>query len=180
MDYLSLIKKPIEKELLGFIDMFNGSLEHDDGLLQQALNHIRQRAGKRMRPMLILLMAKNFGEITDVTLHAAVGLELLHTASLVHDDVVDESAERRGQASVNAVYDNKVAVLVGDYILSTALLHVSYTHREVIVRYLAQLGRTLSDGEILQLSLIFLKTFTIKLLNRRRLLCLKPVPALVH
>lgn len=152
MDYLSLIKKPIEKELLGFIDMFNGSLEHDDGLLQQALNHIRQRAGKRMRPMLILLMAKNFGEITDVTLHAAVGLELLHTASLVHDDVVDESAERRGQASVNAVYDNKVAVLVGDYILSTALLHVSYTHREVIVRYLAQLGRTLSDGEILQLS----------------------------
>ena len=152
MDYLSLIKKPIEKELLGFIDMFNGSLEHDDGLLQQALNHICQRAGKRMRPMLILLMAKNFGEITDVTLHAAVGLELLHTASLVHDDVVDESAERRGQASVNAVYDNKVAVLVGDYILSTALLHVSYTHREVIVRYLAQLGRTLSDGEILQLS----------------------------
>ena len=145
MDYLSLIKKPIEKELLGFIDMFNGSLEHDDGLLQQALNHIRQRAGKRMRPMLILLMAKNFGEITDVTLHAAVGLELLHTASLVHDDVVDESAERRGQASVNAVYDNKVAVLLGDYILSTALLHVSYTHREVIVRYLAQLGRTLPD-----------------------------------
>lgn len=68
------------------------------------------------------------------------------------DDVVDESAERRGQASVNAIYDNKVSVLVGDYILSTALLHVSYTHRERIIRYLAQLGRTLSDGEILQLS----------------------------
>ena len=105
-----------------------------------------------MRPILILLMAKNFGGISDVTQHAAVGLELLHTASLVHDDVVDESGERRGQKSVNAMFDNKVAVLVGDYILSTALLHVSYTHSEIIVRYLAELGRTLSNGEILQLS----------------------------
>ena len=68
-----------------------------------------------MRPLLILLMAKNFGEVSEVTQHAAVGLELLHTASLVHDDVVDESNERRGQASVNAEYNNKVAVLVGDY-----------------------------------------------------------------
>ena len=105
-----------------------------------------------MRPMLILLMARNFGSVSSVTQHAAVGLELLHTASLVHDDVVDESGERRGQASVNATYNNKVAVLVGDYILSTALLYVSRTHSEVIVRNLAELGRTLSDGEILQLS----------------------------
>jgi octaprenyl-diphosphate synthase len=134
--------------------MFNHSLEHENGLLQQALDHIRQRAGKRMRPILILLMARNYGSVTDVTQHAAVGLELLHTASLVHDDVVDESRERRGQESVNALYDNKVAVLVGDYILSTALLNVSYTHSEKIVRYLAELGRTLSDGEILQLSSI--------------------------
>ena len=110
-----------------------------------------------MRPMLIMLMAKNYGAVNESTLHAAVGLELLmvemiHNASLVHDDVVDESAERRGQASVNAAYDNKVAVLVGDYILSTALLHVSKTHNELIVRYLAELGRTLSNGEILQLT----------------------------
>ncbi len=152
MDYLSLIKQPIVEELNDFIKFFNKSLEHDNGLLSQALNHIRQRAGKRMRPMLILLIAKNFGTVSDTTLHAAVGLELLHTASLVHDDVVDESAERRGQKSVNALYDNKVSVLVGDYILSTALLNVSYTHSEIIVRYLSELGRTLSDGEILQLS----------------------------
>lgn len=152
MDYLSLIKAPIQQELADFTELFNQSLTHDDGLLGQALAHIRQRAGKRMRPMLILLMAKNFGLVSEVTQHAAVGLELLHTASLVHDDVVDESAERRGQASVNATYNNKVAVLVGDYILSTALLYVSQTHREAIVRYLAELGRTLSDGEILQLS----------------------------
>lgn len=152
MDFLSTIKRPIESELNTFIELFNQSLMHSDGLLGRALEHIRQRAGKRMRPMLILLMAKNFGEVSEVTQNAAIGLELLHTASLVHDDVVDESAERRGQASVNATYDNKVAVLVGDYILSTALLHVARTHSEKIVTYLAELGRTLSDGEILQLS----------------------------
>ena len=152
MDYLSTIKLPIEAELTGFIELFNSSLSHEDGMLGSALEHIRKRAGKRMRPMLILLMAKNFGQVTEVTQHAALGLELLHTASLVHDDVVDESRERRGQASVNATYDNKVAVLVGDYILSTALLHVAHTGSQQIVAYLAELGRTLSNGEILQLT----------------------------
>ena len=105
-----------------------------------------------MRPILALLIAKNFGGINSVTQHSAVGLELLHTASLVHDDVVDESAERRGQASANASFNNKVAVLVGDYILSTALLHVSLTGNQRIIENLAQLGRTLAAGEILQLS----------------------------
>ncbi len=152
MDYLSTIQAPISAELADFIALFDQSMSHTDGLLSQALEHIRQRAGKRMRPMLILLMAKNFGQINSATQHAAVGLELLHTASLVHDDVVDDSTERRGQSSVNAEYNNKVAVLVGDYILSTALLYVSRTHSEVIVRHLAELGRTLSNGEILQLS----------------------------
>ena len=152
MDYLKLIKQPIEHDLLDFIELFNQSLTYHDGLLEQALKHIRQRGGKRMRPMLILLVAQNYGRVSAVTQHAAVGLELLHTASLVHDDVVDESAERRGQASVNATYDNKVAVLVGDYILSTALLHISKTGNQRIVEYLAELGRTLAAGEILQLS----------------------------
>ena len=96
MDYLSLIKAPIATELADFVAMFNESLTHSDGLLGTALAHIRQRGGKRMRPMLIMLMAKNFGQVSQVTQNAAVGLELLHTASLVHDDVVDESSERRG------------------------------------------------------------------------------------
>ncbi len=96
MDYLSLIRKPIETELSDFIGLFNDSLTHTDGLLSQALEYIRRRTGKQMRPMLILLMARNYGLVTDVTQNAAVGLELLHTASLVHDDVVDESCERRG------------------------------------------------------------------------------------
>ncbi len=152
MDYLSIIKKPIESEIQGFISLFNESLSHTGNLQTEIFDRIKQRAGKRMRPMLILLMAKNYGSVNDATLNAAVGLELLHTASLVHDDVVDESDERRGQASVNAIYNNKVAVLVGDYILSTALLCVSLTHNELIIRYLAELGRTLSNGEILQLT----------------------------
>ena len=143
-----------------FTALFNTAMSHSDGLLQQVLDHIRARAGKRMRPMLILLTARNFGGITDVTQHAAVGLELLHTASLVHDDVVDESKERRGQVSVNGEYDNKVAVLVGDFILSTALLYVSRTHSEIIVRHLAELGRTLSNGEIMQLSNIRSEDFS--------------------
>ena len=152
MDYLTLIKQPIEKDLNDFVVLFNESLTHNDGLLGSVLSHIRQRGGKRMRPILILLTAKNFGAVSNVTQNAAVGLELLHTASLVHDDVVDESSERRGQASVNASYDNKVAVLVGDYILSTALLRVSLTDNQRIIQILAELGRTLAAGEILQLS----------------------------
>ena len=160
MNYLSVIKKPITEELNHFIDLFNTSLEHQDGLLSQVLMFIKQRSGKRMRPMLMLLIAKAFGCVSEVTQHAAIGLELLHTASLVHDDVVDESGERRGQASVNAFYDNKVAVLVGDYILSTALLHVSYTSSDRIVSGLAELGRTLSDGEILQLENISNQTIS--------------------
>ena len=152
MDQLSIIKRPIKADLERFVNLFEKSLTHDYGLLAQVLDHIRQRAGKRMRPMLILLMAKHFGGITDATQYAAVGLELLHTASLVHDDVVDDSTERRGQSSVNAEYNNKVAVLVGDYILSTALLNVALTDNQIIVKRLAELGRTLASGEILQLS----------------------------
>jgi octaprenyl-diphosphate synthase len=152
MDYLSTIRKPIEGEMNNFVELFKQSLSQGDGMLESVLSHIRQRGGKRMRPMLILLTAKNYGEVLSVTQNAALGLELLHTASLVHDDVVDESDQRRGQPSVNAEYNNKVAVLVGDYILSTALLRVALSDNHEIVQELAELGRTLSAGEILQLS----------------------------
>ena len=152
MERLSIIKRPIDGEFDDFVRLFNESLSHTEGLLSQVLEHIKHRGGKRMRPLLILLIAKNYGGVNDVTLRSAVGLELLHTASLVHDDVVDESKERRGQPSVNAVYNNKVAVLVGDYVLSTALLNISYTNNSDILRSIAVLGRNLSNGEILQLS----------------------------
>ena len=152
MEYLSTIRKPIEGEMNNFVELFKQSLSQGDGMLEQVLSHIRQRGGKRMRPMLILLTAKNYGDVSNVTQNAALGLELLHTASLVHDDVVDESDQRRGQPSVNASYNNKVAVLVGDYILSTALLRVALSENHEIVQELAELGRTLAAGEILQLS----------------------------
>ena len=152
MDYLSTIRKPIEGEMNNFVELFIQTLSQGEGMLESVLSHIRQRGGKRMRPMLILLTAKNYGGVSSVTQNASLGLELLHTASLVHDDVVDESELRRGQPSVNATYNNKVAVLVGDYILSTALLRVALSDNHEIVQELAELGRTLAAGEILQLS----------------------------
>ena len=153
MDYLSIIRQPIVSELNDFNALFEQALsEVDNDMLENVLGYIKKRGGKRMRPILTLLMAKSFGQVSDSTQHAALALELLHTASLVHDDVVDESDERRGQASVNASFTNKVAVLVGDYILSTSLLHVAYTGQPKIVEELALLGRTLASGELLQLS----------------------------
>ena len=151
MDQLEHIRKPIEAEFEEFVTLFNQALSHSDALLENTLDHIKKRGGKRMRPILTLLLAKNYGDVSMTTQNAAIGLELLHTASLVHDDVVDESAERRGQASLNASYNNKVAVLVGDFILSTSLLHVSFTHDNRIVQNLSKLGQTLAAGEILQL-----------------------------
>lgn len=135
-----------------FDTLFDGALSHADGTLAMALDYIRRRAGKRMRPMLTVLVARLFGDVNETTFRASVGLELLHTASLVHDDVVDEADERRGQRSVNRVYDNRIAVLVGDYILSTALLNVASTNNIEIVECISRLGQTLSNGEILQLT----------------------------
>lgn len=152
MDYVSKIKQPIAQEFERFIELFNKSLSHSEGLLNDVLKHILQRQGKRMRPMLTLLMAKVYGQPTLETINAGISLELLHTASLVHDDVVDEALTRRGQASVNAEYQNKVAVLTGDYILSTSLIKVGETANFDIVLYLSRLGQTLAEGEILQLS----------------------------
>lgn len=152
MDKLSLIKNPIEQELVDFEELFDSSLTNSNPLLNEVLLHLKKGRGKMMRPILVLLMAKLFGEVTKSTLHAAVALELLHTASLVHDDVVDESTKRRGQLSVNAIYNNKIAVLVGDYILATCLVQANLSGDSDIVGVVAHLGQDLSEGEVLQLS----------------------------
>lgn len=151
MDYVSLIKSPISTELEDFKKLFDGTLSSSNLLLSNVISHIRQKQGKMMRPMLVLLSAKLFGEVCPATLHAAAALELLHTASLVHDDVVDESTERRGQLSVNAVFNNKVAVLSGDYLLATALVQVGMTRNLAIIDLVSRLGQDLADGELLQL-----------------------------
>lgn len=152
MDVLSLIKKPIATELEEFKTLFSDTLSSSNVLLNSVLDHISQRSGKRMRPILVLLMAKCCGKVTPATLYAAIALELLHTASLVHDDVVDESGERRGQLSVNAVFNNKVAVLSGDYLLATALVQVAKTSNLDIIHTVSLLGQELAEGELLQLS----------------------------
>lgn len=152
MDKLSLIKNPIEQELVDFKELFDSSLTNSNPLLNEVLLHLKKGRGKMMRPILVLLMAKLFGEVTKSTLHAAVALELLHTASLVHDDVVDESTKRRGQLSANAIYNNKIAVLVGDYILATCLVQANLSGDSDIVGVVAHLGQDLSEGEVLQLS----------------------------
>jgi octaprenyl-diphosphate synthase len=152
MDGLSLIKFPIIDELVDFKNLFDHSLSSSNPLLAGVIEHLRQRNGKMMRPILVLLVAKLYGEIKPVTLHAAVSLELLHTASLVHDDVVDESTERRGQLSVNAIFNNKVAVLTGDYLLATCLVQAGKTMNHEIIDVISKLGQDLSEGELLQLS----------------------------
>lgn len=152
MDGISLIKSPISVELEDFKKHFDNCLSSSNLLLNSVIAHIRQKNGKMMRPILVLLAAKLFGTVCPATLHAAVALELLHTASLVHDDVVDESAERRGQLSVNAIFNNKVAVLSGDYLLATALVEVGLTRNHDIIDIVSCLGQDLADGELLQLS----------------------------
>ena len=152
MDSISLIKSPISAELEDFKKHFDTCLSSSNLLLNSVIAHIRQKNGKMMRPILVLLAAKLYNEVRPATLHAAVALELLHTASLVHDDVVDESTERRGQLSVNAIFNNKVAVLTGDYLLATALVEVGMTGNYAIIDLVSNLGQDLAEGELLQLS----------------------------
>lgn len=184
-EILTKISSPVQKEMTQFNEMFKGSLSNNDGLLNNILQHILQRGGKRMRPILTLLVAKslyykNHGAlyrnivsvhdaltaqdkgVMNKALHASCSLELLHTASLVHDDVVDQADERRGQPSVNASYNNRLAVLVGDYILSTSLYEVSLCHDDRMTSALARLGQTLSRGEVQQQQNISDTSFSIQ------------------
>ena len=160
MSLLSEIRKPIEQELAHFQETFDQSLTSSNPLLMGAIGHIRKRNGKMMRPLLVLLFAKLYGSVSKEAIHSAASLELLHTASLVHDDVVDESDQRRGQLSVNALFNNKVSVLVGDFLLATSLVQVSLSRDYRIIDVVAKLGQQLADGEILQLSNITNQEFS--------------------
>ena len=151
MDFNSVILAPISEEREQFLKVFNSSLQSSNPFLKQVLEHVLQTSGKMMRPMLVLLTAKLFGKVTEEAMHAAVALEMLHNASLVHDDVVDESNERRGKPSVNAAFSNKVAVLSGDFMLATGLLEVHKTKNLRIMEIVFSIGHDLADGELLQL-----------------------------
>lgn len=160
MDTVDIIRQPILHDLEAFGELLVSSLKSDNPLLDNVLAYIKNRNGKMMRPILVMLIAKAYGSIDDSVRHVALSLELLHTASLVHDDVVDESCERRGQQSVNSVYDNKLSVLVGDYILATCLKHASMTGNIRLVKLVSDLGQDLSLGEVMQLANLYSKEFS--------------------
>ena len=156
---LEKIQTPIASELADFWSQFQEAMHHDNPLLQIALNHLLQKKGKMMRPTLTFLAARTVGEISQTVMDAALALELLHTASLIHDDVVDESDRRRGQASINSLLDNKAAVLVGDYVLSKGLHYASLTKSTDVLDTVASIGQLLADGELLQLHNMDAETF---------------------
>ena len=152
MNQLSEICRPIEGDLQAYRQLFEQTLQQENPLLKLAINHLLQRPGKLVRPILVLLSARYVGKVNEAVFHTAVALELLHTASLVHDDVVDHSDRRRGQKSVNALLNNHIAVLVGDFLLSKALYHAAATGSTQVVTWVSELGQTLSDGELLQIA----------------------------
>lgn len=145
------IEEPVAAEFARFNEEFESSLRSETKRLQAAIEQILRSTGKHVRPLLVLLSAKTCGSVTDCTINSAVFLELLHTATLIHDDVVDETRERRGVPSLNAIFDNRVAVLTGDYILSTALIRSIQTGDLRIIGIISNLGRDLSEGEIKQM-----------------------------
>jgi len=151
MSALSEIRKPVEKEMDEFESYFNRTMKSDIPLLKIILNYILRRKGKQMRPLLVFLTAGLNGEISEFTFVAATLIELLHTASLVHDDVVDDAHERRGALSVNALWNSKIAVLVGDYLLSKGLLISVEKARYDMLEIVSEAVNSMAEGELLQL-----------------------------
>jgi octaprenyl-diphosphate synthase len=145
------IMAPIQSELVAFESYFKDSMKSDVALLDKVTQYIVKRKGKQMRPMFVFLTAKMLGEINQVTYDATTLVELLHTATLVHDDVVDDANERRGFFSVNALWKNKIAVLVGDYMLSRILLLSIEKENLELLKVVARAVREMSEGELLQI-----------------------------
>lgn len=145
------ILAPIETEMQLFEVRFHESMKSKVPLLDKITHYIIRRKGKQMRPMFLFLTAKMLGEVNDKTYQSASLVELLHTATLVHDDVVDDANERRGFFSVNALWKNKIAVLVGDYMLSRVLLHSIENENIRALQIVARAVREMSEGELLQI-----------------------------
>ena len=151
MDNLSYIIKPVEKEMKTFIDLYKESLQGHSADFQSIIDFVSETDGKKIRPLLLLLTAKACGDINQNTLNYALVLELLHNATLIHDDVVDDTKERRGKPSVNAKYDNRAAVLVGDYIISIAIVKAVMTQNIQILEIISDMSLNLAEGELRQL-----------------------------
>lgn len=153
MDQGQLINNFLRDEMLLFEEYMQASVKSDNPLINEMVSYLFNTSGKRLRPLLVLMTAKACGGIIPETYHGAVTVELLHTATLIHDDVIDKSDTRRGKRSLHAVYDNTEAVLLGDYLLSTALLESVKTKDLNIIRLISELGQNLAEGELNQISL---------------------------
>lgn len=149
--YLDEIKKPIAAELTEFEKKFRESMKSKVALLDAVMRYIVKSKGKQVRPMFVFLSAKICGEVSEVTHRGAALIELLHTATLVHDDVVDDAFERRGFFSINALWKNKIAVLVGDYLLSKGLLLSLDNNDFNMLKIVSTAVKEMSEGELLQI-----------------------------
>ncbi len=151
MSVINEIKKPVESELKSFEPYFRDAVKSNVSLLNIVTNYIIKRKGKQMRPLFVFLTAKMLGETNESTNRAAALIELMHTATLVHDDVVDNAHTRRNAFSINALWKNKIAVLVGDFLLSKGLL-ISLENEEYgVLRIITDAVKEMSEGELLQL-----------------------------
>lgn len=151
MSVLDQIKIPVADEMKGFEIRFRASMKSSVPILDKIMFYIIKRKGKQMRPLFVFLSAKMNAQVSDSTHTAAALIELLHTATLVHDDVVDVSYQRRGFFSINALWRNKIAVLVGDYLLSKGLLTALDNDEFVILKIVARAVKDMSEGELLQI-----------------------------
>ena len=151
MNKLHQITYPVEKEMEVFNRLFTDTLRGHNNDFQSMIDFISGKNGKRIRPLILLLSAKLCGEPNEKTIDYAVMLELLHTATLIHDDVVDNTMERRGQLSVNAKYDNRVTVLLGDYILAMAITKAILSQNFTVLDIISRLAKNLAEGELAQL-----------------------------
>jgi octaprenyl-diphosphate synthase len=148
---LTQIVKPVFTEFEQFKKEFSKLIHTEIPLLEKTLEHVLSSKGKHIRPLLLLLTAKASGESSPVSIDSAVLIEVLHTTTLIHDDVVDDTKQRRGVPSLNAIFDNRIAVLTGDFLLASAMLKAVATGNLTTIRIIAQVCRELSEGELLQL-----------------------------
>jgi len=148
---LNKIRKPIEKELIKLENRFRSIIETDVTLIKEIFTHIVSTKGKRLRPILLFLCSSLQGEPTEKTYQAATIVELLHTATLIHDDVVDNSEMRRGAPSVNSIWENKISVLIGDYLFAEVLYNLRKLNDLNMLEIISNITRQMSQGELLQM-----------------------------
>ncbi|MBB3187339.1 polyprenyl synthetase family protein [Microbacter margulisiae] len=150
MNDIAAIKQPVLAEFQQFESAFADAFESDNHTLKEVYVYVLNNVGKQVRPLLTLLCSQICGGITDTTIQAGVALELMHTASLLHDDVIDEAEQRRGKPSVHSRWGNKAAILSGDYLLASSFLVSTTINHPQIWRILASVGKQLAVGELLQ------------------------------